>query len=475
MRQKIAMIAIILALMISGKSAALAAPLSQTSEPIYGLLGSLRPTADALYETEFVMVAQVYPIVGATPRLEQQIQQISREDPPIPVKVWGQLTPMLGQPERLQIVATDMMRMDDMRPIVSSPALPYAVISARTAPIRTAPSAAADVIAQVREGREFDVIARDATGQWWRICCINNEYGWISQVMVTLEGDVAGVPTLQPRTALTPTPRTVTPAPVDELTEIDWLATFFANRTLSGEPAFATRVNAVVFDWEYRSPAPGILPADGFSARFERILSLPNGLYEFSVQADDGVRVWVDGELMVDAWHLASGQIYQFSRDLTGPTPVRIDYFEAGGQAGIQFGYEMVAEFPDWQAAYFNGIEPIGGPASIQAEPRGPLAIGRYWSLESPVPGVIGEDNWSVRWTGSFFFEGGDYLFWARALGGVRLWIDDLLVLDGWQDNGGYIEEIFYQVGRGEHDIRVEYYTRGGIAQLEVDWRRVED
>jgi hypothetical protein len=183
----------------------------------------------------------------------------------------------------------------------------------------------------------------------------------------------------------------------------------------------------------------------------------------------------VDGELMVDAWRLASGQVYQFSRELTGSTPVRIDYFEAGGQAGVRFTYDMVAEFPDWQAAYFNEIELAGGPAWVQPEPLGPLAISHYWSLESPIPGVIGEDNWSARWTGTFFFEGGDYLFWARALGGVRLWIDDILVLDGWQDNVGYIEEIFYQVGRGEHDIRVEYYTRGGIAQLEVDWRQVEE
>lgn len=474
MRQKFVAIVMSLALLMLSNGAVLAAPMAQTNEPLYGVLGTLRPMADVLYETEFVMAAQVYPIVGATPRLELQIQQISAETPAVPVKVWGELTPVLGQPERQQIVATDIMRMDDMRPIMSSPELPYAVITTRLAPIRTAPSAAADVIAQVRQGREFDVIAQDVTGQWWRVCCINHQYGWISEIMVAIEGDVAGVPTLQPRTALTPTPRTITPAPVDELTEIDWLATFFANRTLSGEPAFVTRADAVSFDWEYRSPAPGIVPADEFSARFERILSLPSGLYEFSVQADDGVRVWVDGELMVDAWRLASGEVYQFSRELTGPTPVRIDYFEAGGQAGIRFTYDMVAEFPDWQAAYFNGIELAGGPAWIQAEPRGPLAISHYWSLESPVPGVIGEDNWSARWTGAFFFEGGDYLFWARALGGVRLWIDDLLVLDGWQDNVGYVEEIFYQVGRGEHDIRVEYYTRGGIAQLEVDWRRVD-
>jgi hypothetical protein len=475
MRKRIAVVALIVTLLVLGNGATLAAPLAQTGEPVYGVLGTLRPAATTAYETEFVTPSQVYPIVGADPRIEQQIQQIRDEDPPIPVKVWGELVTILDQPERQQIVVTDMMRMDDMRPIISSPTLPYVVITARSAPIRTAPSAAADVIAQVRQGREFDVVARDVSGQWWRICCIDNQYGWISQVMVAVEGNTAGVPTLQPRTGLAPTPRTVTPAPVGELTESDWLASFYANRTLTGEAAMVMRVNAVSFDWEYRSAVPGVVPADDFSARFERILTLPNGFYEFRVQADDGVRVWIDGELVVDAWRLASGEIYEFGRELTGPTPVRIEYFEAGGQAGIRFNYELVSEFPDWQASYFDGVNLAGGPSWVQPEPIGPLAISRYWSLESPVPGVIGEDNWSARWTGTFFFERGDYLFWARSLGGVRLWIDDILVLDGWQDNVGYIEETFAQVGRGEHAIVVEYYTRGGIAQLEVDWRRVEE
>lgn len=475
MRTRIAVVALMVIVLMLGNGSALAAPVAQTGERIYGVLGTLRPAAITAYETEFVTPSQVYSIVGANPQIEQQIQQISNEDPPVPMKVWGELITPLEESDLQRIVATDLLRMDNMRPITANPDLPYAVIVATAAPIRTAPTAAADVIAQVRQGREFDVIARDVTGQWWRVCCIDNQYGWISEVLVRIEGNIAGVPTVQPRMGLTPTPRTVPPAPTGELTDTDWRAAFFANRTLTGEAAYVAIVDAVSFDWGYRSPAPGIMPDDDFSARFERILTLPNGFYEFSVQADDGVRVWIDGELVVDAWQLASGEVYEFGRELTGPTPMRVEYFEAGGQAGIRLNYELVAEFPDWRASYFDDINLAGGPSWVQPEPIGPLAISHYWSLASPVPGVIGEDNWSARWTGTFFFEGGDYLFWARAAGGVRLWIDDILVLDGWQDNVGYIEESFTQVGRGEHTIVVEYYSRGGIAQLEVDWRRVEE
>ncbi|MEZ4833674.1 MAG: PA14 domain-containing protein [Caldilineaceae bacterium] len=127
---------------------------------------------------------------------------------------------------------------------------------------------------------------------------------------------------------------------------------------------------------------------------------------------------------------------------------------------------------PDWQASYFDNIDPSGGPVRIVAEPRTNPAINKEWSLDSPFPGVIPADNFSARWTGTFFFDGGDYLFWARADDGVRLWIDDILVLDAWAANPGYVEQTFSQIGRGDHVIRVEYFERGGLARISVDWYR---
>jgi hypothetical protein len=99
--------------------------------------------------------------------------------------------------------------------------------------------------------------------------------------------------------------------------------------------------------------------------------------------------------------------------------------------------------------------------------------LNRDWGLGSPFPGLISTDNFSVRWVGTYFFEGGDYLFWARADDGVRLWIDDILVLDAWSLNPGYVEQTFAQVGRGNHIIRIEYFERGGLARISADWYRM--
>ncbi|MEZ4638096.1 MAG: PA14 domain-containing protein [Caldilineaceae bacterium] len=107
----------------------------------------------------------------------------------------------------------------------------------------------------------------------------------------------------------------------------------------------------------------------------------------------------------------------------------------------------------------------------IVAEPRTKIRPSTKSGVDSPFPGVIPADNFSARWTGTFF-DGGDYLFWARADDGVRLWIDDILVLDAWAANPGYVEQTFSQIGRGDHVIRVEYFERGGLARISVDWYR---
>lgn len=470
MRRRILSIAIlILALLVLGEVAARAEPPRQEGEPVYGLLGTLRPGTTNRYATELVTASQIYPIVGESPTIEQRIQRIRTQDPPVTVRVWGRLVDSLDQPNTQQIVATAVLIVDET-PV---PDLPIAVVQAR-ANMRAAPSADADVVAPVYAGDEFDIVARDASNRWWRICCVDGEYGWILQSAIATEGDTGAVPVFQPRIRFLPlvSPGQSAPTPTPRaLPDTSWRAAYFDNVSLEGDPIFVTRVNAVSFDWGDNSPVPGVVPADNFSARFERMLTLEDGFYEFTVQADDGVAVWIGGDLVVNEWHMAEPPEYQFGRQLTGPTPVRIEYFEAGGQAAVRFEYRLVTEFPDWKASYFNVIDLAGGPQWIQAEPRGPtLDLSRYWSLDSPVPGVIPADNWSARWEGTYFFEGGNYVFWARADDGVRLWIDDILVLDAWEDSAGYVEELFYGIGPGDHTVRIEYYERGGIARIEANW-----
>ena len=151
-----------------------------------------------------------------------------------------------------------------------------------------------------------------------------------------------------------------------------------------------------------------------------------------------------------------------------------MEYYESGGQASLQFAYDLVDAFPAWRAAYFDNITLTGPPAWVQPEPLAvDAALNEQWSLGSPVPGVIPADNWSARWTGSFPFVGGNYIFRADANDGIRVWIDDILLIDEWQDGSNQAETVFEAIGPGQHAITVEYYERGGLANVRIEWDRI--
>jgi PA14 domain/Bacterial Ig domain/Divergent InlB B-repeat domain len=84
---------------------------------------------------------------------------------------------------------------------------------------------------------------------------------------------------------------------------------YFANLTLSGAPVLQ-RTEAVAFDWGLGVPGPG-LPADDFSVRWEGWIETPvAGSYRLQTQSDDGVRVWVNGSLVIEHWGAHAPAIY---------------------------------------------------------------------------------------------------------------------------------------------------------------------
>jgi hypothetical protein len=62
--------------------------------------------------------------------------------------------------------------------------------------------------------------------------------------------------------------------------------------------------------------------------------TLNAGTYTFTATADDGIRVWVDGVLIIDAWKNQAATTYTATRTLTaGDHQVKVEYYEASGGA----------------------------------------------------------------------------------------------------------------------------------------------
>jgi chitodextrinase len=112
-----------------------------------------------------------------------------------------------------------------------------------------------------------------------------------------------------------------------------YVAQFYANATLSGTPALERCQSSIDHDWASGSPG-GTLPTDRFSARWKGTFSFAAGSYEFTARADDGIRVWVDGTSLIDAWKDQAATTYQATRVLTaGNHDVQVEYYENGGLA----------------------------------------------------------------------------------------------------------------------------------------------
>jgi len=305
-----------------------------------------------------------------------------------------------------------------------------------------------------------------------------------------------GAPAVQP---VAPKPVATTPAvaPVVPVASAAWRGEYYNGTEPTGGALFVRDDRAVNFQWGLRSPDTR-LDTDQFSVHWSRTINYRGGLYRFMVTADDGVRLWLDGDLIIDEWHVQTEATYAVEVTLTpGNHVLAIDYFDESGVALIQFTFKRLGNAPvvptatpdttpdddtgdadvvppdavsayAWVGQYYSNAELQGAPVITRVDAQ--LAF--EWGRESPSPDVPHE-FFSVRWTRQVFFYEDNYAFCARADDGVRLYVGDDLIIDEWHGSEGYphyCQEI--DVAKGTHMVTVEYYDQELDALIHVWWER---
>lgn len=72
---------------------------------------------------------------------------------------------------------------------------PRAVVHVEYLNVRRDPSTRYPPLAVVMKGQTFDIVGRNAAGDWWQICCLaDGRAGWVAAEMVTAEGGLEAVP-----------------------------------------------------------------------------------------------------------------------------------------------------------------------------------------------------------------------------------------------------------------------------------------
>jgi outer membrane protein OmpA-like peptidoglycan-associated protein len=179
------------------------------------------------------------------------------------------------------------------------------------------------------------------------------------------------------------------------------------------------------FNWDMLAPAKG-LPESYFSVRWTGFLKVPkSGKYLFSAMVDDGIRLWLDDQLVIDAWDLHDSERFNGTATLeAGKSYVfRVDYFNDIFEGEIHLNWQIPGtdnKFqkidPKYYARTNVSQQPLKTPAvdviAEKPKPKPPIvkpvvkpvvAVGpKMDTLEKYLPkNILFEQSKSVMLTGS--------------------------------------------------------------------------
>lgn len=197
-------------------------------------------------------------------------------------------------------------------------------------------------------------------------------------------------------------------------------------------------------------------------------LASPNGSNFYGLQTSGDQSTWRDGRLDL-------ANVPGFGRML-GDSSVWIAFrFASDGSVTYKgpFIDDVIVRKTtgltctnQYKAEYFNNVTLSGSPTFSRCES---WPLNANWGSGGPGNGV-GADNFSVRWTGQANIAAGNYVFKAVADDGIRVWLDNTLIIDAWRDQAPTEYRVTRSVAAGLHAIKVEYYERTGGATAQFRW-----
>eukprot|EP00931_Biecheleriopsis_adriatica_P122109 TRINITY_DN9711_c0_g1_i7.p1 TRINITY_DN9711_c0_g1~~TRINITY_DN9711_c0_g1_i7.p1 ORF type:complete len:1818 (+),score=284.41 TRINITY_DN9711_c0_g1_i7:92-5455(+) len=265
----------------------------------------------------------------------------------------------------------------------------------------------------------------------------------------------------------------------------------------------------VVLDinWWNEGGMPDLRRTDHFALRYRGFLTIHSaGQYTFFTTSDDGSKLWVDNQdvLNNDGCHPMeerSGSIYLAA----GRVPMQVEFFENGGGAGLVLQYQG----PDTDNAkrvipesvvrtLDEDLAPI--TSTTMAEPS--LLHGWFvdhfyftqgcsltdlssmtpsftnvvldinWWNEGGMPDLRRTDHFALRYRGFLtIHSAGQYTFFTTSDDGSKLWVDnqDVLNNDGCHPMEERSGSIYLAAGRVP--MQVEFFENGGGAGLELQYQ----
>ncbi len=285
----------------------------------------------------------------------------------------------------------------------------------------------------------------------------------------------------------------------------------YYNNTSLTEPATATRSDGPIdFTWGSGAPGPTGVTADTFSVRWSGyVRATTSGTYRFRTVSDDGVRLYLNGNLIINRWNdhspttdtsadisLVAGQSYTLvleyyenagsaTMQLSWQTPGSASYvaIPAGPTPTLGSGlYECMAVIKPPVSScstsltagitgkYFNNMLASGTVVATRSD--GPINFD--WGTGAPGPTGVNADNFSVSWDGYLrVTQSGVYRFQTNSDDGIRLTVNGDLLIDQWNDHSvtTHTSNAVNLVAGNSYPIKLDFYENGGYAVAQLLWQ----
>jgi len=255
------------------------------------------------------------------------------------------------------------------------------------------------------------------------------------------------------------------------------------------------RESTINFEWAANNTPSPKMNNEYWTARWTGNLNVrAEGDYTFHFdRLDDGARLFIDGELVLDAWKLqppadhASEPVHLTA----GRHAIQVEYYQGPGPGGeIHLlwapvgGEKEILRFAEGlQGEYYDDPDQVFDWSQLNQPPGGPLFTKQvltradttidFTLVEKPAPEVQ-DEYWSARWTGRLRVPRPEnYTFYLDNLDdAARVYLDGQLILDAWkiQSRASAMSQPI-PLTAGLHDIRVEYHQAAGpLASCQLSW-----
>jgi hypothetical protein len=267
-------------------------------------------------------------------------------------------------------------------------------------------------------------------------------------------------------------------------------AEYWANTTFTGLPALVREQLPALDLGDGQAPGTD-LPTSGFAVRFSGAFTAASSgahVLRLNTSAGDGARLWVNEQLVLDSWQAPRTQQDATVQLVAGQAvSLRLEFFDAAAEARLGLSWQQpgAGGFAPIPADVF-GPKPPPPAGALKAEywpnlqftgvpllTRNELPALRLGDGEGPGSGLP-TSRFAVRWTGTLTpAQAGTYALrsQASAADGVRVWVDDVLLIDAWERPAASAQGSIELAAGRPVSVRVEFFDAAAEAVFSLAWR----